>query len=449
VEEELKKSCFYMNQTNSKAPENLYLLALFLSCYGMACFVPLQNFSGLMFFWSIALISFFQIAKQSFSTSKQFWFVVIAVRLCFFASLPMISTDVFRFLWDGELLHLGINPYDYTPDALFDHPKMQSEYFKSLLDKMGWLSRDNHSCYPFMKQIIFWISTVFSDNLYINIFVMRILLLLADLGVIIFIQKLLVIFKKPAINSYLYAFNPLILVEFMGGMHFEGVLLFFLLAAIYFWFHQRWLAGSILFAMAVQVKLIPLMFLPFLFFYAGFRKSLFSYLYIGVFILVTSIVYLKAYNLPNFLFSVQLYFGQFEFNAGAYMIFKWYSYQKYHFFRLAYYGRFLSKIATISILFIAFFRKQKSEQSFINGLFFASMLYYMLVPIVHPWYITIPLVLGLFTQFNVAFLWCIIIPVSYLHYQEKFSVIYYVVVLIEYIIVLAFFLYELKRNRPF
>ncbi len=429
-----------------KAPEYLYFLALSFCTVKIASFIALDNFAELIAYWTISVICFLKIWQIARDKAIDFWGLALILRLGFLIAVPTLSTDVYRFLWDGEIIHLGFNPYDYTPNLLIDHPAVHSSYMNELFVKMGALSQDNHSCYPVFKQIVFWISTLFSNTVIINVMIMKILIITVDLGVIWVLGKLFELTKKTTSLKWVYAFNPLILVEFSGAMHFEGMMLLFLLMAIYFWSVQKWIYAATLFTLAVQVKLIPLMFLPFLLLLTGWKSALKQYVIVGVLFLVTSMAWLRGYNIPNFIFSLQLYFGQFEYNAGVYVFFKFYAKWKVGYARLRHYGKLLSKLTLFGILVIAVIRKPKSLQSFFNGIFAASMLYYLLVPIVHPWYIALPFTLSLFTRYNAAWLWSLIVPVSYLYYQENFSLAYYITVGLEYVLVFYVLFYE-YRNK--
>jgi alpha-1,6-mannosyltransferase len=429
-----------------KASEYFYFLALSFCTVRIASFIALDNFTELIAYWAISIVCFLRIWKIVKGKEFNFLGLALILRLGFLIAVPTLSTDVYRFLWDGEIIHLGFNPYDYTPNLLIDHPKIQSSYMNELFVEMGALSQDNHSCYPVFKQCIFWISTLFTDSIVMNVLIMKIIIVGADLGVIWVLGKLFEVTKKSANLKWVYAFNPLILVEFSGAIHFEGMMLLCLLLAIYFWCIQKWIYAATLFTLAVQVKLIPLMFLPFLLLLTGWKSALKQYVIIGVLFVLTSMAWLRWYNIPNFIFTLQLYFGQFEYNAGVYVFFKFYAKWKVGYARLRHYGKVLSKLTVLGILLITFFRKPKSLQSFFNGIFAASMLYYVLVPIVHPWYIALPFTLSLFTRYNAAWLWSIIVPVSYLYYQENFSLAYYITVAIEYILVYYVLIYEYKSK---
>ena len=68
----------------------------------------------------------------------------------------------------------------------------------------------------------------------------------------------MVLLKKEEHLIWLYALNPFIILEFSGNVHFEGVMIFFILLALYYLLKNQWIASAAFLGVAVQVKLIPL-----------------------------------------------------------------------------------------------------------------------------------------------------------------------------------------------
>ncbi len=60
----------------------------------------------------------------------------------------------------------------------------------------------------------------------------------------------------------LYALNPLVIVELVGNIHYEGLTICFLLAGLYFYKKQKDLPSATFLGLAAGVKLLPLIFLP-------------------------------------------------------------------------------------------------------------------------------------------------------------------------------------------
>ncbi len=72
--------------------------------------------------------------------------VGILLRLVLLPSLPILETDLFRYLWDGHMVNSGHNPYRYSPLEIengLDPPPLASEIpedLKTIVDE----NRDNH-----------------------------------------------------------------------------------------------------------------------------------------------------------------------------------------------------------------------------------------------------------------------------------------------------------------
>ena len=96
------------------------------------------------------------------------WFSSIFLRLVLFASIPTLSDDYFRFIWDGNLMANCQNPFKYLPSEL---PKNE------IYD--GLNSKNYYSVYPPFLQLIFGFSSLVANgNILANVNVMRIIIIL-------------------------------------------------------------------------------------------------------------------------------------------------------------------------------------------------------------------------------------------------------------------------------
>src|SRR5690606_7832413 len=110
-------------------------------------------------------------------------------------------------------------------------------------------------------------------------------------------------------------------------LHFEAVMITFLTMALWFYMRQRSKMFSLSMAMAIGVKLLPLMFLPF--FIRRFRRTK---LLVGLGLLMTTLIFLFLPFLNKDLFShlgssIGLYLQKFEFNASIYYLVRWIGFQ--------------------------------------------------------------------------------------------------------------------------
>src|SRR5215471_7773981 len=66
--------------------------------------------------WLLAVV----IVRHGRLSRRAIWLVLavaVAMRLLTLAAPPMLSSDVYRYVWDGRMQLAGINPYRYLPIA--------------------------------------------------------------------------------------------------------------------------------------------------------------------------------------------------------------------------------------------------------------------------------------------------------------------------------------------
>ena len=210
--------------------------------------------------------------------SSGFYFRILVIasvlfRLLFLFAIPNLSQDFYRFIWDGQMILSGLNPYLSTPDyqmelgALTNFPNQLELYHG-----MGSLSASNYTNYPPLNQLCFIIANLFPGHSILNSIVgMRILIIGADLGTLYFGKKLLEKLNIPSGRIFWYILNPFIIIELTGNLHFEGVMVFFFVWSLYLLHCRKWLISAIILACSISIKLIPIMFLPL--FFKWFKKE--------------------------------------------------------------------------------------------------------------------------------------------------------------------------------
>ena len=371
----------------------------------------------------------------------------IGVRLLMIPGLPELSNDFYRFIWDGELLLGGVNPYAHTPQELMGYGSFLSQsYYQNLFDGMGSLSQANYSCYPVVNQLCFAIGALFSDNIVTNTIVLKVLIILADIGVFFLGTKILKLLGKSTALMGWYFINPYILLEFTANLHFEGVMLFFILLAIYMVMVNRWLSGAVALGLAIHVKLIPMMFIPFFYKKLGFKKALGFTAMVLIVVLLTGQLFLTPIYLDHFLQSVSLYFNNFQFNASIFnWINGWYSdYITWDTTQIV--GPILGKIALVGIVLLGVLRADRTPNDFIKGILFALVIYYAFATTVHPWYISLILVFSLFTNYVFGIVWSALIMCSYWAYGTPEFTENTTLNTVVYLIVYGLIIYEIVKN---
>lgn len=370
-----------------------------------------------------------------------FWFLAavgLLFRLAFLLAIPNLSQDFYRFLWDGRLVAQGISPYLFTPEMYFVEVSSPLGIIIPQADElyrgMGVLSASHFSNYPPVNQLLFAIAGLLSSKSILgSVVILRILIILADIGILYFGKKLLQHLNLPVKNIFWYFLNPLIIIELTGNLHFEGMMLFFFIAAIYLLSKGKWFWAAILIGISVSVKLIPLLFLPlFLRFFnrpnkipkvlktfgVWIPKLLVFYLIIGIVVVLTFLPFLSLEFLQNFSDTIALWFQNFEFNASIYYIIRWIGFQIVGWNIIGTIGKILPVLILLFVFGMAFFRKNNSIKQLLTTMLFAISFYFLLSTTVHPWYLATPLLLSVFTKYKFPIVWSLMVILSYSAYGK-------------------------------
>jgi hypothetical protein len=432
------------------------MLLYFLFAY----FLERSDFLNLLLLYSGLFYAAWKIIQY---TKFNFWIwavIGITARVLFLPSIPNLSQDFYRFIWDGRLLILGINPYMFSPEQLANGLLNATELTsleaisnaKVLIQGMGSLNASHYSNYPPINQLCFALAALFAKTSILgSVIVLRIIIIGADLGILYFGKKLLEKLNLPAKNIFWYFLNPFIIIELTGNLHFEGVMLFFIIWSLYMLDKKRWVLAAILLGVSVSVKLLPLLFLPLFYKYLapeglfkkGFWKMKKFYWLTLATIVFTFAPFASKTFISNFSATIGLWFQSFEFNASIYYIIRWIGFQAVGWNIIATVGLILPMVVFICIVLLTVFRKYNTTQKLITGMLLAVSIYFLLATTVHPWYIATPVLLSVFTKYKFPLLWSFMICFSYAAYGANGFNENLLLVAIEYSVVIGVALWEI------
>lgn len=425
--------------------------------------VDRTDFWQVMLGFIVAFAGYFGLLKISkgiqdnSSELKQFVGIGLLIRIILIFAFPLLSDDIYRFLWDGYLLNAGQSPFALRPVDMLpcDGNLVNNTY--ELYEKLN--SPDYFTIYPPLAQLTFYYATLLSgSNWWLAAVLMKLVLFLAEIGTLWLLWRMLPKWQLPRWQLLLYWLNPLIIIEIVGNLHFEGLMIFFLLAALYLLRQQNTFWGAISFAASVAAKLLPLMLLPFLIVRLWRRESsrpfwLFS-LVLGSTLLLLFAPLFSIEVIENFGNSLDLYFRKFEFNASIYYLFRAYGFYEIGWNQIARFGPLLGKISAGLILLLAAIEGWRKRANFIqlsdiyNSLpqwwMFAFSIYLLFATTVHPWYLSIPILMSVFGQWRYSIVWSFFIVLTYASYTSTPYQENYYLVGLEYCCVLGYFLWEKK-----
>jgi alpha-1,6-mannosyltransferase len=358
---------------------------------------------------------------------------------------PNLTDDYFRYIWDGLLFAHGYNPYLILPSQFINSSHAVTGITNSLY--AGLNSPNYYTVYPPVCQFIFGLSAKLAGgNILGNIIIIRLVILLAEFGAIVFLHRLA---SKLAVSPKvvaIYALNPLVIIELTGNLHLEAVMLLFLVLAIYLLVLRKQLYAAASFGLAAGVKLLPLIFLPLLIKRLGLIKNTIFYTVVVATFVVLFLPFYSVELIPNFFSSLRLYFQTFEFNASLYYLLRWIGYQFTGYNIIATLGTVLPILTFLTIITIAVREKTITWLSLFQGMLMCLTAYFLFATTVHPWYITSLVLISLFTNYRYPILWSVVIILSYAAYRTiPYSQNLWLVA-IEYIVILSCMGYELFRN---
>jgi len=463
--------------------KNRTILAISVSIvfyFLLAYFLDKTNFIQLTFQYVILFIPFWYFIKKEKDNFPLLVGIAILFRLISLFAIPNLSQDFYRFIWDGRMILEGFNPYISLPKTFIDQHNFPINQAIDLFDGMGTLNASHFTNYPPINQLNFLLAAIFAKSSILgSIVTLRLQIILADIGIIYFGKLILEKLKLPIHYIFLYVLNPFIIIELTGNLHFESVMLFFLVWSLYLLLQKRWIWAAILLGISVSIKLIPLLFLPLFFQWFTstplsnltstplrqaqrktlsnlttrpyYLKGLFKFISFGAIVIVTNIIlflpFLSSELISSYTNSVGLWFRNFEFNASIYYIAREIGYLFRGYNEIAIIGKLLPVVTILFLVIITFFRKNKSPQQLITALLIAISFYYFTTTTMHPWYLATLVLLSVFTKYRFPIVWSVVIVLSYQVYANNPWKENLWFVGLEYLIVFGFLFWEIFQIK--
>ena len=388
----------------------------------------------------------------AYNTSKQtqviFWLSVgIAARFILLFAFPNLSDDIYRFIWDGRLVVADINPFEQLPEYYLTAEPRIPGINQALYEQLN--SPNYYTIYPPVCQTIFaGAVSMAGESLTRTALVMKVFLLACELGSFILIFRILEALSLPYRNILWYALNPLVIIEVIGNLHFEGAMVFFFLLSFYFLLRSKFGIAAFAMGLSIASKLLPLMFLPTLLKRIGFKRTLIFGILTSLSVLLLFTPLINETFIANFVNSLDLYFRKFEFNASIY-----YAAREIFQFIIGYnpirfIGPLFSLITIVYILHETFLRNAQALTNWLTTTLLIFTVYLCFATTIHPWYLCLPIVMCLFTPYRYPILWSGLIMLTYVNYSSPTYKENLWIVLLEYSAVFCYMIYEFCLYPP-
>ena len=417
-----------------------------------------NDYIKLVFLYVALFISFYKLIKLNAQNFTLLAVLAFSFRFLFLFSIPNLSQDFYRFIWDGRMILEGFNPYLYTPESFIINGVSPVYQAQELYNGMGILNASHFTNYPPLNQLCFVIAGLFAGKSILgSVIVLRLIIIAADFGTLYFGKKLLEKLNIPVHTIFWFILNPFIIIELTGNLHFESVMIFFLIWSLYLFKIGKWRFSAVIFACSISIKLIPLIFLPL--FFNWFFNDKFSvknwklhfielkklFVFYSIIIMVSLILFMPFYNLEflqNYAQTVGLWFQDFEFNASLYYVARAIGYLFTGYNEIGSIGKVIPVLIILFVLYASFFRNNKTLKELITNMLIVLSFYFFMSTTVHPWYIATLLILSIFTKYKFPLVWSFAAILSYLAYANSNNTENLWIIGLEYTIVYGFLIWE-------
>jgi len=289
----------------------------------MTAFLVIFGTAGLSYVAAVFCI--LKYSKDRGNSLPLIWGLAILFRVTLLLTTPpTLSSDVYRYIWDGRIMNAGVNPYAHAVDSplldpfdspqrsLVNHSWMASPYLPAA---QGFFAAVYRLCPE--SPLAFQIAAVLLD-------------LLTGWLVIDVLRRL----GLPRTRALIYLWNPLVVVEFAHGAHVDALMICLIMAV--FWslvvrasvVRRSWLwrlastVSVMTLAAATLTKGLPVLLLPAVARRLGWRQTAVT---LGLVIAVCVPFGLGAgwglvgpLNGEGLFGALRIYTAYWRFNAGVY-----------------------------------------------------------------------------------------------------------------------------------
>ncbi len=388
----------------------LVVAAVFATTAGSAgLFVTTYTFATIA--WLFAL------RRGAAPSSWNILLVALALRGTAVFFEPTLSTDVYRYVWDGRVAADGINPYRFSPIA----PELAHL-------REDWHGRINHpeirTIYPPHAQLFFWLTGLVG----FGVTGWKLLLIVFDLLTLGMLSR-----RSPA-AAYAWASCPLVIIEGFASGHLEIIAAGLVLAAFFLLRDQVWRPAALL-AVAAGLKLIPIFAPPA---FLRFESRRWRWITVFVIVFAAPLLAFRAAGplMPGFReyafrwsFNSPMYSGTFALVEGASLaahLKDLWTFVKdpLHlegFAPVVYrhlYSDFLARGILFVILVVASILVARRSRELVTAIQDLIGVALLCSPAIHPWYWLVILPLALLRPRRIWLALALASPVSYLLYAQ-------------------------------
>jgi hypothetical protein len=181
--------------------------------------------------------------------------VAIACRLADLLAGPYLSSDIYRYVWDGVVQHAHISPYRYVPgDPVLAFLRAPHQDIFDNINRRDYA----HTIYPPAAQALFYVVTWVSPT----VTFMKTVMILFEGVTMYALVTLLGYLGIRREQAFLYAWCPLLIWEIAGSGHLDSAAMAFIALALLARYREQPVLTGLFLAVAILLKFYPLVLLP-------------------------------------------------------------------------------------------------------------------------------------------------------------------------------------------
>jgi len=177
----------------------------------------------------------------------------LAMRLLLVGEEPFLSTDLYRYIWDGRVQAAGINPYLYVPADPALAPLRDTAIYPHI-------NRADYAvtAYPPVAQLAFLAITRVAET----VLTMRLAMMAFEIATIAIVIDLLRRLGLPKTAVVAFAWHPLAIWEISNNGHADAIMVTLMMLGVWLLVRARRVAGAVAMMCAALVKPYAVLVLP-------------------------------------------------------------------------------------------------------------------------------------------------------------------------------------------
>lgn len=179
----------------------------------------------------------------------------IMFRLVTLLPEPFMSSDIYRYAWDGVVQHAHISPYRYVPgDPALSFLRGPHQDLFDHINRRDYA----HTIYPPIAQFLFYCITWINAS----VTFMKLAMILFEAVTVYALMELLYGLGRRREEVLLYAWCPLLIWEIGSSGHLDSAVIAFMTLALLSRLRQQPTKTGIFLGAAILIKFYPLVLIP-------------------------------------------------------------------------------------------------------------------------------------------------------------------------------------------